>query len=247
MLSASKEFHFCYSHRLPEYKGKCASQHGHNAVFVPVFSQVPGQYNSMVVDFNVIKSVVGPIIEKLDHKDLTGFFDNSPECVMLARPGDSGKDFVPATAEVMITWLCAQIGRTKLGPHLVHAKLSETPTSWVYWHKPNIVKGYKPDPFEAFKGLFPKNDDFPFIVTEVPINSLDDLYREFARPNPMDEAAATLKEFMEVYGRQGALLSQKQADLLCVILDNIKVEAMTTKKLPNNWIDRISRVLDENS
>lgn len=68
--TATKKFHFCYAHRLPQYNGKCSNMHGHNAeveVTVSGTYRGPGEYHGMVVDFGILKNIVSPSIEAFDH------------------------------------------------------------------------------------------------------------------------------------------------------------------------------------
>lgn len=74
-LTATKIFKFCYAHHLPDYKGHCENLHGHNArVEVTTCGAsttlLGPDYPSMVLDFNIMKEVVNPILSKLDHSDL---------------------------------------------------------------------------------------------------------------------------------------------------------------------------------
>jgi 6-pyruvoyltetrahydropterin/6-carboxytetrahydropterin synthase len=68
MFTVSREFTFCYGHRLLDYGGKCVHPHGHNArVLVKLWSDnLNGQ--GMVLDFAEQKRTIGKWIdEQLDH------------------------------------------------------------------------------------------------------------------------------------------------------------------------------------
>jgi 6-pyruvoyltetrahydropterin/6-carboxytetrahydropterin synthase len=71
MFKVTKELYFCYGHRLLNYAGKCRNLHGHNGKAV-VTLEAPGLDElGMVVDFTLIKQVIGAWIdETLDHKML---------------------------------------------------------------------------------------------------------------------------------------------------------------------------------
>ena len=69
MYCVTREFTFCYGHRLFGYEGKCRSLHGHNAR-VRVTLSVP-ELNSqgMVMDFTELKAIVGDWIDaNWDHR-----------------------------------------------------------------------------------------------------------------------------------------------------------------------------------
>ena len=119
MLSVTKKFGFCYGHNLPDYEGKCRINHGHNSEVEVEFADI-GQpaYPGMIIDFNDIKSVVGPIIEELDHKTLNN-----------AMP----QEYQPPTAENICKYLVEQIQLTPIGEGLVRVRITETPTSWAEW------------------------------------------------------------------------------------------------------------------
>lgn len=69
MFRVSREIHFCYGHRLLNYRGKCRHLHGHNGKVVITFEVPDLDDRGMVVDFGEIKSVVSRWIdEHLDHR-----------------------------------------------------------------------------------------------------------------------------------------------------------------------------------
>ena len=69
MFSVTREITFCYGHRLLEYDGKCKHLHGHNGRAVITLSGERLDPLGMVVDFSVLKRVVGGWIDDtLDHR-----------------------------------------------------------------------------------------------------------------------------------------------------------------------------------
>jgi 6-pyruvoyltetrahydropterin/6-carboxytetrahydropterin synthase len=71
MFSVTREIAFCYGHRLLNYEGKCRHLHGHNGRAVITLATEQLDRLGMVVDFSVLKRVVGGWIdEALDHKML---------------------------------------------------------------------------------------------------------------------------------------------------------------------------------
>ncbi|MBQ1455515.1 MAG: 6-carboxytetrahydropterin synthase [Thermoguttaceae bacterium] len=71
MFCVSRDFHFCYGHRLASHPGRCRRLHGHNGlVRVTLFA---GELNAsgMVCDFTDLKAILGGWIEEtLDHRIL---------------------------------------------------------------------------------------------------------------------------------------------------------------------------------
>lgn len=69
MFQVSREFNFCYGHRLMDHQGKCKHLHGHNARVIATFESEDLDSQGMVLDFNKIKQIIdGWIEEKLDHR-----------------------------------------------------------------------------------------------------------------------------------------------------------------------------------
>jgi 6-pyruvoyltetrahydropterin/6-carboxytetrahydropterin synthase len=69
MFRVTREITFCYGHRLLNYDGKCRHLHGHNGRAVITLEADRLDELGMVVDFGVLKRVVGGWIdEALDHK-----------------------------------------------------------------------------------------------------------------------------------------------------------------------------------
>lgn len=120
MISVCKKFGFCYGHKLPGYDGKCSRYHGHNADVEVEVVRTYGRssYDSMIMDFRDLKDIVDPILEKLDHFDLTEFFDEPP------------------IAETICKFISNEIRRDlPKGVDLVRIRVSETPTSWAEWRR----------------------------------------------------------------------------------------------------------------
>lgn len=69
MFLISRQFSFCYGHRLLNHSGKCAHPHGHNATARIVLQSDQLDKAGMVLDFGEIKEIVGCwIAENLDHR-----------------------------------------------------------------------------------------------------------------------------------------------------------------------------------
>jgi 6-pyruvoyltetrahydropterin/6-carboxytetrahydropterin synthase len=68
MFRVSREFEFCYGHRLLNYDGKCRHLHGHNGRALVTLEARDLDARGMLVDFAEIKRTVGRFIDdNLDH------------------------------------------------------------------------------------------------------------------------------------------------------------------------------------
>ncbi len=69
MYSVSREFSFCYGHRLLNHGGKCAHPHGHNGIVIISLGREELGSDGMVIDFADLKRTIGQWIEdNLDHR-----------------------------------------------------------------------------------------------------------------------------------------------------------------------------------
>jgi 6-pyruvoyltetrahydropterin/6-carboxytetrahydropterin synthase len=69
MFQVTKEIRFCYGHRLLNYEGKCRYLHGHNGRAVITLAAPALDTLGMVMDFSMIKRVIGAWIDAhLDHR-----------------------------------------------------------------------------------------------------------------------------------------------------------------------------------
>ena len=67
-LRVLKRFSFDAAHFLPGYNGKCADMHGHTWKVELTVEGVVDVLSGMVLDFVLLKKIVEPWIEMLDHK-----------------------------------------------------------------------------------------------------------------------------------------------------------------------------------
>ena len=71
MYAVTKTIHFCYGHRLLNYRGKCRYLHGHNGKVEIELASERLDSRGMVRDFGEIKQVLQTWIDReLDHKML---------------------------------------------------------------------------------------------------------------------------------------------------------------------------------
>lgn len=86
----TKEFTFEASHVLPDHKGKCSRLHGHSWKARVVFQgdqlQESGSETGMLLDFNVVKLYMNPMVEHfLDHYHLNDSLGIYPTSENVAR------------------------------------------------------------------------------------------------------------------------------------------------------------------
>jgi len=83
MFSITREFHFCYGHRLLDYDGKCAHPHGHNGRVEITLESETLDARGMVLDFSELKHIVNDWLdENFDHKMVLA--ENDPLVPVLA-------------------------------------------------------------------------------------------------------------------------------------------------------------------
>ena len=71
MFTVSRDFTFCYGHRLLNYNGKCAHLHGHNGLVRISLRSAELNEQGMVLDFSELKNTIGTYIEEnLDHRTI---------------------------------------------------------------------------------------------------------------------------------------------------------------------------------
>lgn len=69
MFQVTKQFDFCYGHRLLNYDGKCRHFHGHNGKIEVTLSASQLDEKGMVRDFSGIKQILKAWVdEALDHR-----------------------------------------------------------------------------------------------------------------------------------------------------------------------------------
>ena len=89
MFEVTVEAGFSSGHYLRNYRGKCENPHGHNyKVFVPLVGEELDE-TGLLLDFKLLKQVMRPTVEYLDHfmiNDLAPFDEEiNPSAENLAR------------------------------------------------------------------------------------------------------------------------------------------------------------------
>ena len=88
MYTISRQFTFCYGHRLLKHPGKCAHLHGHNGTVKIDLRKDQLNCQGMVADFIDVKNSIGKWIETtLDHRTILEECD--PLVNLLREQGES--------------------------------------------------------------------------------------------------------------------------------------------------------------
>ena len=116
-ITIVKEFTFDAAHFLPGYDGPCANLHGHTyKLQVGVKGEIH-PISGMVLDFSVLKEVVGEFVDLLDHTNL-----NTISVIRFPKE-------MP-TAEKIVEWFVFKLIKRL---RIVFIRLYETPTSYAEW------------------------------------------------------------------------------------------------------------------
>ena len=87
MYRVTREFDFCYGHRLLNYEGKCRHLHGHNGRAVIILEAATLDPRGMLVDFGDIKREVQRWVDdNLDHNLL--LCRDDPSCPYSRSSGE---------------------------------------------------------------------------------------------------------------------------------------------------------------
>ena len=140
MIRITKEFKFEMAHALHGYDGLCKNIHGHSyKLFVTVKGEIKNNKGNakdgMVLDFDVLKSIVKPeIINKYDHSLVLNANSPHSEIDLSAFEKVFLLPYQP-TSENLVTAFALKI-KNKLpnGVELHKVVLSETATSYAEWH-----------------------------------------------------------------------------------------------------------------
>jgi 6-pyruvoyltetrahydropterin/6-carboxytetrahydropterin synthase len=88
MFEVTVEADFSSGHYLRNYKGKCENLHGHNYKVRVTLAGAELDAAGLLLDFRLLKQVLRPVIERLDHQmlnDLEPFTVLNPSAENLAK------------------------------------------------------------------------------------------------------------------------------------------------------------------
>jgi len=136
MNRITRKLEFDAGHRVVGHESKCNNVHGHRYVAEITVEALELDDIGRVIDFSVVKAVVGGWIdEHWDH----GYIASSDDALADAI-GRNGKLYVMPnaqnpTAECMVVELAKQAQRLLLDYSLTvtHVRLYETPNCWADW------------------------------------------------------------------------------------------------------------------
>ena len=73
----TREFTFEAAHHLHNYVGECSNTHGHSYKLQVTVKGEPDPVTGLLIDFKLLKNIINDcIIYKLDHINLTDYFDD---------------------------------------------------------------------------------------------------------------------------------------------------------------------------
>jgi 6-pyruvoyltetrahydropterin/6-carboxytetrahydropterin synthase len=111
--------HFDAAHALRGYQGKCESTHGHRYEVVVCLESEVLDSTGLAYDFTLLKRVLDPIVERLDHtllNDVPPFDEVNPSSENIAR------------------FFYDELAGSIEGAHLSSVEVWESPDAWVtYW------------------------------------------------------------------------------------------------------------------
>ena len=104
---------FDAAHSLPGYQGKCANLHGHTYKVEMVITGPVGD-DGFVMDFYMLKEILGAVLNELDHRNLNDLLSNP-------------------TAEKIAQWISDRLKKELDGTsvEIVSLKLWEGKNKWV--------------------------------------------------------------------------------------------------------------------
>ena len=108
MFTISRQFTFCYGHRLLHHTGKCAHLHGHNGTVKIELRNDQLNPQGMVADFTEIKNTIGKWIETtIDHRLI---LQETDPLVGILREHGEPMVLLPVepTAENLAKWIYEQ-------------------------------------------------------------------------------------------------------------------------------------------
>lgn len=142
IIRLTKQFSFEMAHALDDYDGACREIHGHSyRLFVTVkgtpLSDESSPKNGMVVDFGVLKAIVGRlVVDRLDHSLVIRSSECNSAVIAALRQRFSRivtVDYQP-TCENMISRFADSIAaELPQGVELCALRLYETATSYAEW------------------------------------------------------------------------------------------------------------------
>ena len=140
MLRITKKFKFEMAHALHGYDGLCKNIHGHSyKLFVTVIGEIKNDSGNakdgMVLDFDVLKSIVKPeIINKYDHSLVLNANSPHSEIDLSAFEKVFFLPYQPTSENLVADFALKIKSKLPKGVELTKVVLSETATSFAEWN-----------------------------------------------------------------------------------------------------------------
>tara|TARA_X000000368_G_C22996588_1_gene696934 strand:- start:23 stop:457 length:435 start_codon:yes stop_codon:yes gene_type:complete len=140
MVRITKEFKFEMAHALHGYDGLCKNIHGHSyKLFVTVKGEIKNDKGSpkdgMVLDFDILKSIVKPeIINKYDHSLVLNANSPHSEINLSAFEKVFFLPYQPTSENLVLDFATKIKSKLPQDIELYKVVLSETATSFAEWN-----------------------------------------------------------------------------------------------------------------
>ena len=140
MVRITKKFKFEMAHALHGYDGLCKNIHGHSyKLFVTVKGKIKNEKGNakdgMVLDFDVLKSIVKPeIINKYDHSLVLNANSPHSEIDLSAFEKVFFLPYQPTSENLVADFALKIKSKLPKGVELTKVVLSETATSFAEWN-----------------------------------------------------------------------------------------------------------------
>ena len=139
-----RRFEWDSAHRIAGHEGMCKALHGHRYVAELEIGAVAMDALGRVVDFSVVKRIVGDwILANFDHTAIFDSHDDEPAVEMVKSLNERlGKPSyllsAPPTAEVIVEELAARVAPllAEVQVELLSIRLWETPNCSALWVRP---------------------------------------------------------------------------------------------------------------
>ena len=131
-MKIAKDFRWEMAHRLQCHKGKCFNLHGHSYKLQVEFEGKVDENTGMVLDYFVVKDIVAPLVDKLDHTVIIWEKDK----ILLEKISElnSAHVVVPfeTTAENLTKYFLEEISKAKLPDIVSNIKVRVCETENTY-------------------------------------------------------------------------------------------------------------------
>jgi 6-pyruvoyltetrahydropterin/6-carboxytetrahydropterin synthase len=95
MQTAVRKVHFCYGHRVMNHESKCATLHGHNGiVWIHATPIIDLDNLGRVIDFSVLKEVVGGWIDTNWDHTMILFSEDKITCELVSKAPSFKKPYI---------------------------------------------------------------------------------------------------------------------------------------------------------